>query len=108
MRAKYRDMSPRRLFVVAAGNAPAEIASNDTAAGHYPIEDPPVVECADDRRVYGLTTVTDAGYAAWLPLVGAGHLRPHSRTSVLWPQDRSPFKPELVFEAGTGRQSAAH
>src|ERR1700731_2238000 len=33
-------------------------------------------------------------------MVGAGELSPHSRTSVTWPQGLSPFKPELVMEAG--------
>jgi hypothetical protein len=33
-------------------------------------------------------------------MASAGELSPHSRTSVTWPQGLSPFKPELVMEAG--------
>jgi hypothetical protein len=33
-------------------------------------------------------------------MVAAGELSPHSRTSVTWPQGLSPFKPELVMDAG--------
>src|SRR5260370_7929128 len=40
------------------------------------------------------------GYEDWKPAAAAGELSPHSRTSVTWPQGLSPFKPELVMEAG--------
>jgi hypothetical protein len=94
--------APRRLIVVAAGNVPAEtdiarIAEQDS----YPIEDPG--QAWNALTVGGntdLIDVRDGGYEEWSPMVDAGTLSPHSRTSVTWPQGRSPFKPELVLEAG--------
>lgn len=93
---------PRRLIVISAGNTPAEqnyalLRPQD----EYPIEDP--AQSWNALSVGGYTdliTVRDQGYETWNPLVGAGELSPHSRTSVTWPQGIAPFKPELVMEAG--------
>jgi hypothetical protein len=47
-----------------------------------------------------LTEVRDEGYETWTAVAGVGELSPHSRTSAIWPQGLSPFKPEVVMEAG--------
>ena len=94
--------APRRLIVVSAGNVIAETEYRRLRKPEeYPIEDP--AQAWNALTVGGYTdliTVRDAGYEDWLPLAAAGELSPHSRTSVIWPQGRSPFKPEIVMEAG--------
>jgi hypothetical protein len=94
--------APRRLFIVSGGNIPAEIDRGRLLPqDDYPIEDP--AQAWNALTIGGYTDldqVADAGYERWSPIVGAGHLSPHSRTSVTWPQSRTPFKPELVLEAG--------
>ena len=93
---------PKRLFVASAGNVPAEIDfTRMRPQDDYPIEDP--AQAWNALTVGGYTDlidVRDTGYEAWTPIVAAGELSPHSRTSVTWPQGLSPFKPELVMEAG--------
>ena len=94
--------APKRLIVVAAGNIPAEtdFARLDDQDFH-PVEDP--AQAWNALSIGGYTDLIDireAGYETWSPLATAGALSPHSRTSVNWPQGRSPFKPELVLEAG--------
>lgn len=93
---------PRRLIVISAGNVPAETNyALCRPQDDYPIEDP--AQAWNALSVGGYTdliTVRDNGYEAWSPLVGAGDLSPHSRTSVTWEQGIAPFKPELVMEAG--------
>lgn len=93
---------PKRLIIVSAGNVVAEtdyglmLPQDD-----YPIEDP--AQAWNALTVGGYTDlidVRDKGYETWTPLVAAGELSPHSRTSVTWPQGLSPFKPEIVMEAG--------
>ena len=67
----------------------------------FPIEDP--AQAWNALTIGGYTDlidVRDEGYENWTPMVAAGELSPHSRTSVTWPQGLSPFKPELVMEAG--------
>lgn len=97
-----RDPSPKRLFIVAAGNVPAEIAFDRLQPqDNYPIEDP--AQAWNAVTVGGYTDlihISEPLFADWSPMVSAGQLSPHSRTSVQWAQDRAPFKPELVFEAG--------
>ena len=66
-----------------------------------PIEDP--AQAWNALTVGGYTDrveVRDKGYESWTPIAQVGELSPHSRTSVTWPQGLSPFKPELVMEAG--------
>jgi hypothetical protein len=93
---------PRRLIVVSAGNVLAETDyARRRSQDDYPIEDP--AQAWNALTVGGYTDlidVRDAGYETWTPLVSAGELSPHSRTSVTWPQGLSPFKPELVMESG--------
>jgi hypothetical protein len=94
--------APKRLIVVAAGNITAETdPSRIRAQDEYPIEDP--AQAWNALTVGGYTDliqVTEAGYEDWSPLVDAGALSPHSRTSAAWPQGRTPIKPEIVMEAG--------
>ena len=57
--------------------------------------------------------IDDEGYEDWSPLSEAGELSPFAGTSVTWPQSRSPFKPEIVMEAGNravspGSDQVAH
>jgi hypothetical protein len=94
--------APRRLVVIAAGNVAAETEFRRLRKPEeYPIEDP--AQAWNALTVGGYTdlnTVSDPGYQDWSPLAAIGELSPHSRTSVSWPQGRSPFKPEIVMEAG--------
>jgi len=93
---------PRRLIVLSAGNIVADTDfAKRRSQDEYPIEDP--AQAWNALTVGGYTDrmeVHDKGYENWTPLVQAGELSPHSRTSVTWPQGLSPFKPELVMEAG--------
>jgi hypothetical protein len=88
----------RRLIIVSAGNIPAETDfTRRRSQDEYPIEDP--AQAWNALTIGGYTDridVTDEGYEDWSPLVEAGELSPHSRTSVTWP----PIKPKLVMEAG--------
>jgi len=93
--------APMRLFILSAGNVPAEgdfarLRSQDD----YPIEDPAQAWNALTIGGYtDLTQIHERDYLRWTPLVPAGQISPHSRTSVTWP-GKTPFKPELVMEAG--------
>lgn len=94
--------APKRLLVVAGGNIDPEIDfTRILPQDDFPIEDP--AQAWNALTVGGYTDlidVRDNGYEEWTPLVTAGELSPHSRTSVTWPQGRAPFKPEIVMEAG--------
>lgn len=94
--------TPRRLFVLSTGNVPPVIQTSQLQPqDNYPAEDP--AQAWNALTVGGYTDlidIQDSGYEDWAPMVGAGELSPHSRTSVTWPQGRSPFKPEIVLEAG--------
>lgn len=99
--------APRRLFLVAAGNAPAHIErTRILSADNYPIEDP--AQAWNAITVGGYTDrthIAEEDLQGWEPVVGAGELSPHTRTSVTWPQGRSPFKPDIVMEAGNRAMS---
>jgi Subtilase family len=96
------DDAPRRLFVVSSGNAPAHLQTTQIlSADEYPIEDP--AQAWNAITVGGYTdkiVIDDEGYEDWTPLSQAGGLSPFTRTSVTWPQSKTPFKPEIVMEAG--------
>lgn len=96
---------PTRLIIISAGNVAAEIDyTRKRSQDEFPIEDP--AQAWNVLTVGGYTDlidVRDKGYKDWSPMVSAGELSPHSRTSVTWPQGLSPFKPELVMEAGESR-----
>jgi hypothetical protein len=93
---------PKRLIIVSAGNVLAETDyTRRRSQDEFPIEDP--AQAWNALTVGGYTDlidVRDEGYEDWDPMASAGELSPHSRTSVTWPQGLSPFKPELVMEAG--------
>lgn len=94
--------SPRRLILLSAGNIPdnsiaAEIADSDA----FPAEDPS--QAWNALTIGGFTDKTgigEAGYDGWTTMAPVGAASPYSRTSFLWDTSQSPFKPELVFEAG--------
>ena len=96
------DQGPKRLFVISAGNIPPELeAAKLIDPSEAPIEDP--AQAWNALTIGGYTEKTeidDTGYEDWQPLVEAGGLSPFSRTSVTWPQGRSPSKPDVVMEAG--------
>ena len=94
--------APKRLFILAAGNTPPEMMVADIQPqDNHPIEDP--AQAWNALTVGGCTDridVRDRGYEDWTPMAEAGELSPHSRTSTNWPQGRSPYKPDIVIEAG--------
>ena len=96
------ERAPRRLFVVSAGNAPNPIDVQR-------IVDPDVLEIEDPAQAWNAITVggytdrvniQEAVFAGFSPYAPAGGLSPYSRTSTLWVQGKSPFKPDIVMEAG--------
>ena len=94
--------SPRRLFIVSSGNAPAHIERDRILdADEYPIEDP--AQAWNALTVVGYTDkidIQEPDLDGWSPLAHAGDLSPFTRTSITWPQGNAPFKPEIVLEAG--------
>jgi hypothetical protein len=95
-------VAPRRLFVLSTGNTVPVMRMTDwVGQDAYPAEDPSQAWNAITIGGYtDFSTVTDPGYEDWSSLAKVGELSPHSRTSVGWLPGRSPFKPELVLEAG--------
>jgi hypothetical protein len=93
---------PKRLIVLSAGNIFAETDySKRRSPDEFPIEDQ--AQAWNALTIGGYTDlidIRDEGYEKWTPIAAAGELSPHSRTSATWPQGLSPFKPELVMEAG--------
>lgn len=94
--------SPKRLFVVSTGNAPAEIErARLVPADDCPIEDP--AQAWNALTVGGYTDKIDigeAGFDGYTPFANAGELSPFTRTSCTWTPSRTPFKPDIVMEAG--------
>ena len=94
--------APRRLFVVSAGNAPPEMNMDRILeVDDYPIEDP--AQAWNALTVGGYTDkidIRDEGFEDWTPFADAGEISPYTRSSASWPSGRSPFKPEIVMEAG--------
>lgn len=101
--------APKRLFVLSIGNTdPVFQMSQWAGQDAYPAEDP--AQAWNALTVGGYTdlnTISDEGYETWTTLSEVGELSPHSRTSVGWTASRSPFKPELVLEAGNRAVSPA-
>lgn len=98
---------PKRLIVTAVGNIrdhEAEIALLERDA--FPAEDPSQAWNAIAVGGYtDNTQIQDEGYDKYSPLGGPGELSPYSRTSYLWQNRQSPFKPDLLFEAGNRAKS---
>lgn len=101
----------RRLFVVSAGNVRT---IQSVSADRYPtanleehrIEDPAqawnalsVGACTD------LIQIRDANLDGHTPLARQGELCPSSRTSVSWPDQEWPIKPDIVMEGGNYTRS---
>jgi hypothetical protein len=93
--------APKRLILLSGGNIPPELnARRVQPQDNYPIEDP--AQAWNALTVGGSTDlidVHDAGYETWTAVAEAGDLSPHSRTSATW-RNGTPFKPEIVMEAG--------
>jgi Subtilase family len=94
--------SPPRLIVLAAGNVPDSSAAAEIAdADAFPAQDP--AQAWNALTIGGFTqrtNISEAGYQDWSPSAAAGEASPYSRTSRLWHPSKTPFKPDLVFEAG--------
>ena len=94
--------SPLRLILLSAGNIPDNsIAAEIADADAFPAEDPS--QAWNALTIGGYTDKTgigEAGYDGWTTMAPVGAVSPYSRTSFLWDTSQSPFKPELVFEAG--------
>ncbi len=96
------DRVHRRLFVVSGGNAPNPIEVNQ-------IQDADMLEIEDPAQAWNALTVggytdrvniQEPEFMGFSPYARAGALSPYSRTSILWAQGKSPFKPDIVMEAG--------
>lgn len=99
---ELEEKAPPRLFIVSAGNAPNPIAVDQIA-------DPDSLEIEDPAQAWNAITVggyTDLvnihepHFKGYSPLAMAGDLSPYTRTSTRWLQGKSPFKPDIVMEAG--------
>ena len=94
---------PPRLFVVSAGNAPNPIAMDRVVdPDTLEIEDPAQAwECHNGRWIHRSDQHPGAGIRGLFALrCKAGDISPYTRTSTLWLQGKSPFKPDIVMEAG--------
>ena len=96
------DKAPRRLFVVSAGNAPNPIDISQ-------IEDPDTLEIEDPAQAWnaitvggytGLVNIKEPYFQGYEPFAEEGDISPYTRTSTLWLQGKSPYKPDIVMEAG--------
>ena len=94
--------APRRLFVVSAGNIQDNMALDGLRdPDAFPAEDPSQAWNAISVGGYtDKTQIRDVGYETFTTCAGPGELSPYSRTSYLWRERKSPFKPDIVFEAG--------
>ena len=100
--AESGERVPPRLFVVSAGNAPNHVAVDKLA-------DPDALEIEDPAQAWNAITVggytdliniQEAEFKGYTPYASAGDISPYTRTSTLWLQGSSPFKPDIVMEAG--------
>lgn len=89
---------PKRLLVLATGNVAGGMAV-DVLQGH-PMEDPS--QSWNALSVGGFTRKDNipAPPPHFSPVVPANHRSPYSRGSQNLPQDLTPIKPEVLFEAG--------
>lgn len=97
------ETEPSRLFVVSAGNTEGGVQQFDDLQAPL---DAPVLDPAQAWNALSVGGYTDkvivqgAGTDGMQPVAEAGALSPHTRTSVSWNDSQTPFKPEVVFEAG--------
>ena len=96
------EKDPRRLVIVSTGNAPNPITVEQ-------IQEPDIVEIEDPAQAWNAITVggytdliniQEPRFEGYSPLRQAGDISPFTRTSALWVQGKSPFKPDIVMEAG--------
>ncbi len=94
--------APKRLFVISAGNVDSEIEmSRVKSPDECPIEDP--AQAWNAICVGGYTNKsepTEPEFSGWESLAEPGQVSPFARTSMPWIDGKSPFKPDVVFEAG--------
>jgi hypothetical protein len=90
--------APKRLFVVATGNVAGGMMAD--VAPSQPLEDP--AQSWNVLTVGGFTRKEQAPAPPPLltPVVPANHRSPFSRGSRTLPDDLTPIKPEVLFEAG--------
>lgn len=97
------DLEPKRLFIVSSGNTDGGIVHFDER--RTPI-DSPVLDPAQSWNALSVGGVTEKdailgpNTGGMRLLVKPGDVSPHSRTSVDWNDSQTPYKPEVVFEAG--------
>lgn len=96
------DAPEKRLILLAAGNIPDDSdAKKISDADAFPAEDPS--QAWNALTIGGFTdktAIAETGYQGWSTMAPVGAASPYSRTATLWNTSQSPFKPELVFEAG--------
>ena len=89
-------------MIVSTGNAPNPITVEQ-------IQEPDIVEIEDPAQAWNAITVggytdliniQESRFEGYSPLRQAGDISPFTRTSTLWVQGKSPFKPDIVMEAG--------
>ena len=97
-----QEKEPRRLVIVSTGNAPNPIAVEQIQeADTVEIEDPAQAWNAITVGGYtDLINIQERRFEGYSPLNEAGDISPFARTSTLWVQGKSPFKPDIVMEAG--------
>ncbi|MFT4077568.1 MAG: S8 family peptidase [Asticcacaulis sp.] len=92
----------RCLFMISAGNIPGVMNTAERMVDvHYPIEDP--AQAWNALTIGGYTdkaTITEPALTGYRPFSAVGDTSPYSRNSIAWRQNKSPMKPEVVFEAG--------
>lgn len=103
--ARSAHLRPKRLIAVAAGNIQGGMREQVTQPS--PIEDPAQAWNALTIGGYTAKETVAAQDAPMTPLVGANHLSPFSRGSTGLPDDLTPIKPEVLFEAGNMLVDAA-
>ena len=88
--------------MISAENAPSPIEVGQIVdADFLEIEDP--AQAWNALTVGGYTdriNIQEPDFEDFSPYANAGALSPYSRTSVQWVQGKSPFKPDIVMEAG--------
>jgi hypothetical protein len=98
---------PRRLFFISAGNRNPDMdVANLKPLAQYPIDDP--AQAWNAISVGGYTEkihISEPTLKGYLPVAQAGDVSPFSRNSMAWPQGKSPFKPDIVMEAGNRARS---
>lgn len=100
---------PRRLIFVSAGNVrtmnPADLGN----PADFPIEDPAQAWNALTVGGYTEKSLIDPNepyFVDHAPYADVGQVSPFSRSSVGWNSNKTPIKPEIVFEAGNRAISA--